>query len=104
MKSIELSEVGCLILGTLMQPTHGYEIMKVIESELAGKVSLGPATLYTTLSKLEKGGLCSYEEVANKKIYTITKEGIELLYEETQKKNQILNYMMKCLENGGIEL
>ncbi len=102
MKTIELTEIGCLILSTLVEPIHGYEIMKSIESEFEGKVNLGPATLYTTLSKLVKADLCSFEEVSNKKIYIITDKGKALLIEEVEKKKQALNFMLQQINKGGL--
>ncbi len=41
---------------------HGYAIMQSVESESAGTVKMGPATLYGTLKKLVSTGLA--EEVA----------------------------------------
>lgn len=101
MKTIELTEIGCLILSTLVEPTHGYEIMKSIESAFEGQLAIGPATLYTTLSKLVKADLCTFEEVANKKIYKITDGGSKLLVTEVEKRRRTLHFMTQQLEKGG---
>lgn len=58
----ELSDLGrfeepaVLILTSLIeQPRHGYAIVKDVEA-MAG-ITLGPGTLYATLSRLEQRGL-----------------------------------------------
>jgi DNA-binding PadR family transcriptional regulator len=93
MKMIELSETACLILSTLVEKTHGYEIMKSIEDQFGDDFRLGPATLYTTLSKLVKAGLCVYEEVLNKKVYSLTEKGKKVLEHEVKKRKIVLDYM-----------
>jgi DNA-binding PadR family transcriptional regulator len=100
MQLVELTEIGCLILSTLIEPTHGYEIMKSIENEFNGHLSIGPATLYTTLSKMVKAELCSFEEVANKKVYLITNKGKSVLTEEVNKRQQALQFMINQLSKG----
>ena len=100
MKPTELTEIGCLILSTLVVPTHGYEIMKHIDQALEGQISIGPATLYTTLSKLVNAQLCSYVETANKKVYTITDSGKILLEEEVKKRELTLKFMHAQLQKG----
>jgi len=103
-KPIELTEISCLILSTMSAPTHGYEIMKSVEADLEGRVSVGPATLYTNLSKLVDAGLCVFTEVANKKVYEITTLGKTVLDQEVEKRRRILafmeNQMEKALEKG----
>ncbi len=79
-------------------------IMKSVEAYLEGRVSVGPATLYTNLSKLVDAGLCVFTEVSNKKVYEITTLGKTVLDQEVEKRRRILafmeNQMEKALEKG----
>jgi DNA-binding PadR family transcriptional regulator len=93
MAQFELTEIGLLVLSLLTTRTHGYDIMKTIENDLEGEVRIGPATLYTTLSKLVASGLCLFEQEGNKKLYRITNQGYDVLLHELQKKQLVLDYI-----------
>jgi DNA-binding PadR family transcriptional regulator len=53
-------------------------------------VTIGPASLYTTLKKLLTAGLVELRVTTdeNKKIYKITKIGREMLVSEIERKNR----------------
>jgi DNA-binding PadR family transcriptional regulator len=76
------------LLGLLMQrPRHGYELRAAFEALVGGEQNwdVKPAQIYTTLSRLEEGGLVVQQEIAQeggpeKRIYTITSAGcVELV-------------------------
>jgi len=71
------------ILGLLAdRPRHGYELRAAFEALAGGEAlwSVKPAQVYTTLSRLEEGGLVVQEGVEQdggpeKRIYSLTPEG-----------------------------
>jgi DNA-binding PadR family transcriptional regulator len=98
MSQFELTEMGLLVLSQLTTKVHGYDIMKNLEETLSGAVTIGPATLYTTLSKLVTAGWCEYEHVGNKKVYGITKAGHLVLQKEYEKKERILHVIKERID------
>ena len=79
------------ILLSLKEKRHGYEIMQYIEWLTAGRVKVGPGTLYSLLSRFEED---QYIEMVsdddNKKTYLITDIGLKMLEEEIQRLRFLL--------------
>lgn len=46
-----------ILLALATEERHGYGIMKQVESESAGKVKMGPGTLYGSLGRMMTAGL-----------------------------------------------
>jgi DNA-binding PadR family transcriptional regulator len=73
------------LLGLLLQsPRHGYELWSAFEAVVGGEAnwSLKPAQVYTTLARLEEGGLVTVESRAKdagpeKRTYAVTNVGRE---------------------------
>ena len=85
----QLTDVAYLVLVSLTRPCHGYLIMTKVEEMTKGRASIGPASLYTTLKKLSQADFIRLQEdVENKKIYCITKKGVEALQVEIEKREQ----------------
>jgi DNA-binding PadR family transcriptional regulator len=71
------------LLGLLAQrPRHGYELRAAFEALVGGEElwDVKPAQVYTTLARLEEGGLIRQEQVGQeggpeKRIYALTKAG-----------------------------
>src|SRR5215213_10306029 len=61
-------------------PRHGYEIISELEKK-SGGYRPSPGSVYPTLQMLEEGGYLTSEQVAGKKVYTITEAGLNLLKE-----------------------
>lgn len=93
MNTIQLTETSLLILSTMQSPIHGYDIMKHIDEALHPLMSVGPATMYTTLSKLVKSKLCAITNVQNRKIYILTPLGQQVLEGEITRREKMLEYM-----------
>ena len=74
-------------------PIHGYNIMKRIDEVLHPLMSVGPATMYTTLSKLVKNKLCAITNVQNRKIYTLTPLGQQVLESEIKRREKMIEFM-----------
>ena len=77
------------LLGLLVQrPRHGYELHAAFEAVVGGEQNwdVKPAQIYTTLARLEEGGLVRKESVGQnggpeKRIYAITPAGRSALAE-----------------------
>ena len=60
------------------RPMCGIDIAAWITNRTRGRVSLGPATLYTVLGKFEKEGYIAETEVeGRKRTYRITSKGLD---------------------------
>ena len=71
-----------VLLSLLRQERCGTEIVQYVDDATAGRVPLGPGTLYTILAKFEEVGL--FRETAvegRKRTYVLTDEG-RARYEE----------------------
>ena len=78
-KSMEiLTESMFYVLMALSKsPMCGIDIAAWITDRTRGRVSLGPATLYTVLGKFEKEGFIAETEVeGRKRTYRITSKGL----------------------------
>ena len=93
MKEIQLSETMLLVLSTMRQPIHGYDIMKRIEHHLAPYFLVGPATMYTTLAKLVELGLCHNHEEQNRKVYRLSELGMHILQDEIDRRKKLLAFI-----------
>jgi DNA-binding PadR family transcriptional regulator len=69
------------------KPRHGYEIIRELEEQSHGFYKPSPGVVYPTLQMLEEMGYTSSTEEEGKKIYSISKEGLEFL----AKKKDIAN-------------
>jgi len=77
--------VRLALLGLLLQsPRHGYELRSAFEAVMGGEANwdLKPAQVYTTLARLEEGGLIEVQGVRKhagpeKRIYAVTATGRE---------------------------
>ncbi|MDZ7958431.1 MAG: PadR family transcriptional regulator [Aulosira sp. DedQUE10] len=67
-------------------PSHGYDLIKEMESRYGGFRRLSPGSVYPTLQMLEEGGYLRSAQEGGKRIYTITDEGRQLLAERTQQE------------------
>lgn len=72
------------------RPAHGYELKQQLE-ETFGELlpPLNPGQVYTTLSRLERDGLVSSDEIPedtrNKRVYALTPDGTAALERWTQE-------------------
>src|SRR5580658_6000271 len=80
------------------KPSYGYEIIKAIEERLSGGYAPSPGVVYPTLTMLEEEGYATVSSTdGNKKLYTVTELGKELL-----KTNEpILKAIFGRMEQAG---
>lgn len=70
-------------------PMCGIDVADYIERRTAGRLKLGPATLYTILAKFEKEKYIRETEVeGRKRTYCITEKGREAYEEEVARLRQ----------------
>ncbi len=67
------------------QPSHGYDLIKRIETRYSGFRRLSPGSVYPTLQLLEDSGYVTSEPTEGKRVYTITDEGRQLLAQRAQQ-------------------
>lgn len=63
------------------KPSHGYELIKGIESRMGGTYAPSPGVIYPSLALLEDMGAVSVAAEGGKKRYAVTAEGRRLLEE-----------------------
>lgn len=99
----QLTDSGYYILLSLLEPKHGYGIMKYVENLTGGEFIIGPATLYTTLKKMQKSDYISLidEGEDRKKIYKLTELGENTILEEIQRRIRMANQGKSVLKSIG---
>ena len=82
------------------KPSHGYELIKLIEDRLGGSYSPSPGTVYPTLTLLEEQGYLQGQsaDAGGRKSYAITDAGKVFLEE-----NRALVDAMLARMNGGVD-
>lgn len=104
LESGELTDTSYFILLSLIDAKHGYLVMKNIEQMTNNRVSVGPASMYTTIKKLLSSGLIRLYEQAtdNKKTYITTEKGIEILKKEVQRRREMVECAEKVFKQKGV--
>lgn len=89
----ELTDTIFYIILALLEPKHGYLIMKSIE-QLPNNFSIGPASMYTTIKKLLAAELIEHydDDDEKRKAYIATEKGIEVLRKEIERRKEMVKY------------
>jgi len=86
-----------VLIALLKQERCGTEIVQFVDDTTAGRVSLGPGTLYTILAKfLEEGLIVETAVEGRKRTYAITDRGRALFRQE-------LSRLKLCVADGDRE-
>ena len=88
-----LTEAVYYILLSVHEPMHGYAIMQNIDRLTAGRVVLGPGTLYGAINALvQKGWIAAVpgEQDSRKKEYVITETGRGVFICEIDRLGELL--------------
>ena len=86
-----------VLLSMLRQERCGTEIVQLVNDTTAGRVPLGPGTLYTILAKFQEEGLIRETAVeGRKRTYAITDRGRALFRQE-------LSRLKLCVADGDRE-
>jgi len=93
------TETTLLILLSLYQINHGYQIMQFINEQTNGRVNLGAGTLYGALKTLEKKGWITKAEITEegRKNYLITDEGKHIVESEITRLTQLLSLTQQII-------
>ncbi|HET7579626.1 MAG TPA: PadR family transcriptional regulator [Bacillales bacterium] len=99
----ELTDTSYYILLSLVKEKHGYLIMKTIETMTNGEFSVGPASLYSTIQKLQSARFIELTDVGEKKkkTYRATKKGIQLLKKEVQRRREMVKQAEEVFKQEG---
>jgi DNA-binding PadR family transcriptional regulator len=81
------------------KPTHGYEIIKIVELRSKGRWTPSTGSIYPILESLESNGFIQSQEIERRKVYSITPRGVEALERMTQKKIELLNEMSRIINS-----
>ncbi len=79
-----------VVLGLIAEePRHGYDIIKALEARFQGAYSPSPGAIYPMLQMLEEADLVSSTMNGNKRLFTITGEGLAWLEENRTELDKI---------------
>lgn len=79
------------------KPSHGYELIKAIETAAGGAYTPSPGVVYPTLTLLEElGYVVASEAGGGKKLYTITPEGEAFLVSNEQPVRSLFERMAEA--------
>jgi len=86
-----------VLLALSGEKRHGYDLMRQIAHDSNGQLTLGPATLYTTLKRLlDLGFITEQEETggegreARRRYYQLSANGNKALAEELERTERFL--------------
>ncbi|MCG3086601.1 PadR family transcriptional regulator [Sporosarcina cyprini] len=99
----ELTDTAYYILLCFVQENHGYVVMQAVEEMTNGQFSIGPASLYSTIQKLQSADLIEITELGDKKkkTYRATGKGIELLKQEVERRRDMVRHAEEILKSAG---
>jgi len=87
---IPMTETAYYILLSLLEPRHGYGIIKHVEKITEGRIRLGSGTVYGTLTKMQHNDLIAlFADEEKKTVYEITPKGKELLLAEIKRIKEL---------------
>ncbi|WP_225435301.1 PadR family transcriptional regulator [Bacillus aerolatus] len=90
----QLTDPAYYILLSVLEARHGYAIMQYVEEISDGEFTVGPATLYTLVKKLEKANLVALLESGDdrRKTYKATEKGESILRSEIERRSRIVEH------------
>jgi len=85
------------------RPSHGYELIKLIEQRLGGSYSPSPGIVYPTLTLLEELGYLTVDvaDTGGRKRYAITETGQAFLAENRATADAMLDRMSSGVDGVG---
>lgn len=89
-KYIPMTETAYYILLSLIEPRHGYGIVKHVENITNGRLRLGSGTVYGTLTKMQRDGIITvYADEKRKTTYIVTNLGKKVMTFEMKRIKEI---------------
>ena len=84
------------------QPSHGYELIRLIEEKLGGAYTPSPGVVYPTLTLLEELGYATVEaQEGGRKLYSVTDAGRAHLAESAETVQRMRGRMDDARERSG---
>ena len=97
-KYLPLTETTAYTLLALVEPLHGYALMRKVEEMSQHTVRLGPGTLYNAFVVLEKEGLIvKVSEDDRRKSYLLTPKGKKVLQAHIQRLEILVNNGLRAV-------
>lgn len=95
----QLTDTTYYLLLALTEPLHGYGMMQKVHEISCGEFEIGPASLYTSLRKLEQAGLIvvQSDESGGKKVYRMTETGRIFLERDFHRRERLVEQGRKIL-------
>ncbi|WDM23226.1 PadR family transcriptional regulator [Paenibacillus polymyxa] len=92
-KNLPLTETVYYILLAVIEPAHGYLIMQKVEELSGGQVRMAAGTLYGALENLVKLKFIQpvVSEDSRRKVYAITKKGLDILRLDLERMKHMVN-------------
>lgn len=95
---VPMTETGFYILLCLREEAHGYHIVQKVQELTGGEITIGPGTMYGSLSKMEKDGLIRFiREEDKRKVYKITELGNQVLELEMKRIQRLYRNVMEVV-------
>lgn len=92
-------DIALAILLSLGEPRHGYSIMQYLQENTEGALTLGPASAYTTLKKLNEAGFIEeVESDSRRRLYRITEAGAVVAERNVTKRRQFIAWAEQLLQ------
>ena len=89
-RMFDAGDIRLVILRLLSeQPSYGYQLIKTMEERLAGGYSPSAGVIYPTLTMLEEEGLAASTSDNNKKVYSVTPQGLAYLEAHKQRVDEL---------------
>ncbi len=86
-----------VLLALLDGPRHGYGLMQDVEELSAGRLRLGPGTLYTAIKRLRGAGLIAETgaDAERRRCYKVTRKGRAVAEEEAGRLSDLVRLARK---------
>jgi DNA-binding PadR family transcriptional regulator len=86
-----------VLLALLDGPRHGYGLMQDVEELSAGRLQIGPGTLYTAIKRLRVARLISETgaDAERRRCYKLTRKGRTVAEEEARRMNDLVRLARK---------
>ena len=96
-------DLRLLLLSLIAErPSHGYELIRLIEEKLGGAYTPSPGVVYPTLTLLEELGYATVEaQEGGRKLYSVTEAGRAYLAESTETVQRMRGRMDDARERSG---
>jgi len=97
----DLPDPAVAVLATLGRPLHGYAIMAFLDERGGPDITMGPATLYTTLKKLLSAGFIEeVDDTGKRRPYRRTSSGTAALNHSLERRHRLIEFVQTAMEEA----